>query len=166
MEKITDFFGHEYTRIIKDPAFETRLKNFDPNLRLMFDQTDKNFKILERRTDNSGWNIIVSLQPGEELDDNIMNLLWVRRQQFLQKKIDKNPKIWFDNFLQESENVRQKLDDKSSQDHRYRLAEDRNEWRKAWRELNNMPAADVTAGYRKIEHKPKGIVWNKENHTG
>lgn len=155
---IKDIFGHEYTRIIKDPTFEARLKNFDPNLRLLFDQTDKRFKILEKRPDNSGWNIIVSLLPGEELDQNILNLLWTRRKEYQDKNISEKPLAWHKSFISEANNIRSKIDSKSSENHKHRLMDDRISWRKAAREIRNFPASDVTAGYPKINHKPKGDI--------
>ena len=145
--------GERYSTILSDPTLEKRLKNFDPNLKLTFDQTQKKWVVLEWACDNSGWNIILTCEhsdgrpkaPGEWM----MNRLWVYRQRYIQKK-NMGIDAWFEKMrLDAAAHVREE-EERFSIENQARMRDDVISWKKGARELDNLPISDATAGYRKI----------------
>lgn len=160
-DKLGGHFGRDYSLILTDSCFENRLKAFDQNLKLMFDQRIKKWRILELAPDNSGWNIILTAEDAEgnpkPLGEWIFNRLYVYRHNYEIKK--RNPENFFQSLLSQAETQKAEIEEKSSTEHRYKLLDDRNEWRKAARELRNLPKSDVTAGYPRVQKKSKGIIY-------
>lgn len=150
-------FGKEYSLILTDPDFERKLESFDKNLKLMFDQQAKRWRVLEWAPDNSGWNVIVTAQDDEgnpkPLGQWILNKLYVYRHNYELRA--RNPNQYFDDLMYEADKQKNVIDTRSSMDHIHQLIDDRNEWRRANRERKNLPKSDVTAGYPKVEFKPK-----------
>jgi len=148
-----NLIGKTYSLILQDPFFERKLKSFDPNLRLSFDQVRRKWVVLEAAPDRSGWNIIITCEddsgnpkaPGEW----VLNRLFVYRQRYEAKKqvgVDE----WFKRLKAQADANVLNEEEKISDDHRARLREDVVQWRKAAKELDNLPASDATAGYRKV----------------
>lgn len=149
-DKLGRKFGERYSTILTDPTFERRLKLFDPSLKLMFDQVKKRWRILEWAPDNSGWNILMTAEENGEprpLGEWVFNTLYVWRHNYNLKR-DNPEQYWNDLMHTQKEQVSQ-LEAKHSDDGKHRILEERNEWRKAARELKNFPKSDVTAGYPK-----------------
>lgn len=150
-----DTYGQQtdeiYT-IISDPTFERRLKQFDPRLKLMFDQQAKRWVILEWAYDNSGWNIILKAEDREgkpmPLGDWVFNKLFVFRQQWL-AKAEKGVDRWLEDMKEECEDIKAEQARKASENQQNKILDDINDWRRGARELDNRPKSDVTAGYPK-----------------
>lgn len=160
-DRLGNKIGETYSTMLVDPYFEKKLKSFLPSLKLMFDQVKKKWVILEWAPDNSGWNIIYTFQDDfgnpMPLGDYVFDHL---RDMMNQNEIKlKNPDAYFDNLIYKSEKQKEEIQRKSSEEHKKKLLEDINEWRKSSRELKNQPKSDVTAGYRKINQKTKGIIY-------
>lgn len=144
--------GEAY-QVISDVSFERRLKSFDPRLKLMFDQQTKRWVILERAYDNSGWNCILKAQnkDGSErpLGEWVFNTLFVKRQNW-ETAAKRGAAQWVDQLKDELDRKNEKSRRSLSDDNQALLREDVMQWRKAARELHNLPTSDVTAGYRKV----------------
>lgn len=138
--------------IISDPTFERRLRDFDPRLKLMFDQKEKRWVILEWAYDNSGWNVILKAEDNNgnprPLGEWVFNKLFVFRQQWL-AKADMGVDRWMDSLKQQSEDYKAEKAKKLSETQQDKIKDDINDWRKGARELDNRPTSDVTAGYPK-----------------
>lgn len=150
--------------MICDPSFERRLKDFDPRLKLMFDQATQRWVILEWAYDNSGWNIILKAEDKEgypkPLGEWVFNKLFAYRQAYELKR-SLGPDKWLTKLAQEAEDQRNEEEDKNAKEREYKILDDINEWRRGAREFDNRPASDVTAGYQKITPKTKkGIIPN------
>ena len=153
-------FGDKYSLIITDPTFERRLKMYDPDLKLMFDQFTKRWVILAWREDNTGWQIILRCEDdfgnpmplGEHV---FFQLNWLRENN--DQKL-KNPDRWYDGLLAEGDAYAKKQDDLMAKENQYRIITDYAQWDKGFRELRNEPVSDAIAGYPKIKNKPKGII--------
>lgn len=152
-DRAGNLIGKTYSLILQDPFFEKKLKNFDPNLKLSFDQLQRKWVILEAAPDGSGWNIIITCEdehgnakaPGEW----ILNRLFVYRHRYEEKKkmgIDQ----WFKRLKADLDANIQKEEDKISDESQARLRDDVVSWKKAAKELDNLPPSDATAGYRKV----------------
>lgn len=153
-------FGRDYSLILTDPTFESRLKSFDPNLKLMFDQRIKKWRILELAPDNSGWNIILTCENPETkeavgLGDWVFMTLRAYQESYELRR--KNPNNFFNGLISEAAAQAAQIEAKGSEEHKYKLLDERNEWRRAARELRNLPKSDVTAGYPKFT-KQKGKI--------
>lgn len=150
-------FGDRYSLILTDPNFERRLRAFDPNLKLMFDQVKKRWTVLEWAPDNSGWNIILVAEDNDErakaLGDWIFNRLYVYRHRYEARRQD--PNSFFRGLMDETDRQQTEIDRKSSDDHKHILKDDISQWRKASKELRNRPVSDAVAGYRKITPQSK-----------
>lgn len=155
-------FGEKYSLILQDPHFERRLKAFDPNLKLVFNQVNKRWVILEWAMDNSGWNVLLTAEDDQKnplpLGEWIFNKLYVWRHNYLEKR--KNPDQWWKNLEIEAEQQQLMMDAASSRSNQAILIDEVNEYRRAARELRNEPTSDVTAGYQKIQPKSKGSTCN------
>lgn len=153
-------FGDTYSLILTEPDFERRLQSFDPNLKLMFDQVSKKWRVLEWAPDNSGWNIILTAEDAngnpKPLGDWVFTRLYVYRHNYEIRH--NNPSQFFDDLIYEADRQENEIETKSSIDHMYQLLDERNEWRRAARELSGRPTSDVTAGYPKITPKTKGQI--------
>lgn len=164
-DRLGNKIGETYSTMLVDPYFERRLKSFDSNLKLMFDQIKKRWTILEFAPDGSGWNIIYTAEDdfgnAMPLSDYIFDDLKDMRLKYDLRY--KNPNAYFDSLIAESERQKQEIEMKSSIEHRAKLLDDINDWRRANRELNNRPKSDVTAGYNKIKPKQKGIIYGQTN---
>lgn len=154
-------FGRDYSLILTDPGFENRLQAFDPNLKLMFDQRIKKWRILELAPDNSGWNIILTAENPETkeavpLGEWVFRTLKAFRDRYEHRR--KNPTKFLDDLIYQANQQQAEIEAKGSEEHKYKLLDERNEWRRAARELRNGSKSDVTAGYPKITPKPKGKI--------
>lgn len=160
-------FGETYSLILTDPTFEKRLKMFHQStgghpddIKLMYDQSRKRWCVLEWAPDNSGWNLLlvcedkITKEP-RPVGDWIFNQLFVWRHNFLEKQ--KDSASYWDNLDYQAKQQRLAIDSAWSREHRGILADERNEWRKAWREINSLPVADVTAGYPKSTSTQQNI---------
>lgn len=152
-DRAGQLIGETYSTVLQDPFFERKLKGFDPNLRLVFDQIRKKWVVLEAALDGSGWNIILTCEdekgnskaPGEW----VMNRLFVYRQRYEEKQrmgVDN----WFERLKSDLDAHVAKEEQKISDEYQARLREDVVQWRKAAKELDNLPPSDATAGYRKV----------------
>lgn len=146
--------------ILTDPSFERRLKAFDPNLKLLFDQNRRRWRILEWAPDGSGWNLLMSAEDDEgnpkPLGEWIFNKLFVWRHNAELR--NKNPNQFFTDLQSIADRQKMEAETKASINHQHRLLDDINDWRRVSRELKGMPKSDVTAGYRKITKQPKGKI--------
>lgn len=152
-------FGETYSLILTDPTFETRLKQFDPALKLMFDQIKKRWVVLEWAPDNSGWNIILKAEENGQpraLGEWVFKELHEMRRKYDEKH--GNPDQFWRDLIWKADWQKDMIDTKVSIDHQHLLSEERNEWRRAWRELNNLPTSDVTAGYPRIHYRNGEII--------
>jgi len=147
--------GDKYCLILTDLNFERKLKAFDPCLKLAFNKIDKRWCILERRERQTRWNILFKCEDREgnakPVGDWVLNKLFVMRNnhhEFLRK----GDQFW-DDMDARNEMVRETARIKSHHNGRLKLIDDVNLYRKAYREMNNMPTSDVTAGYPKKGHK-------------
>lgn len=140
-------------RILTDPLFERRLKSFDPRLKLMFDQSTERWVILEEAYDNTGWNCIIKCENPDKtprpLGDWVFAKLHAKRQMYeLKRRMGSDS--WMDSLISEAKSQKQKIEDKNSQDHQLMIKDDLIQWRKASKEIQNQPASDAVAGYRKV----------------
>jgi len=147
--------GRDYSLILTDPYFEKRLKRFDPHLKLTFDQNKKRWMILEYVPAYGNFNILMTAEDEVTkkpiaLGDWVFNKLFVWRHNALEKQ--KNFSAWWDKIRYEEEQQRMAIDMAWSREHQGILADERISWRKAFRELNNLPISDVTAGYPKSQN--------------
>ena len=153
-------FGETYSLILTDPTFESRLRSFDPNLKLMFDQIRKKWVILEWALDNSGWNILLTAEDDKKqpkaLGEWVFNKLYVWRHNAELR--NKDPHQFFKDAKWNAEWDESKIETQSSIDHQNILKDERHEWRKANRELKNQPVSDATAGYPKHNYKNGEII--------
>lgn len=157
-DRLGQKFGKEYSTILADPYFEARLKSFDPNLKLMFDQHKKKWIVLEWALDNSGWNLILTCEDKEgnpkPVGDWILNKLYVQRHNAEERR--RNPQQYFDDLMYKAEYEKNKIEESAHSEQRAKLIDDIISWRKVDNQLNNRPVSDVTAGYPKVTIKPKG----------
>ncbi|OQA61432.1 MAG: hypothetical protein BWY41_00112 [Candidatus Atribacteria bacterium ADurb.Bin276] len=155
-DRAGNLIGETYSLILQDPFFENKLRNFDPNLRLTFDQIQKKWVVLEAAPDGSGWNVILACEdedgnpkaPGEW----VLNRLYVYRQRYEAKRemgIDE----WFKRLKSDLDAYVEKKEQQISDDHQAMLREDVVQWRKAAKELEGLPVSDATAGYRKVSYE-------------
>lgn len=146
---------------ILNASFERRLKSFDPNLKLVFDQTKQRWTILEWALDNSGWNIIIRAEDehGNEkpLGEWVFNKLWVWRNQG-EERNRIGAGRWLDNFDYEAEKQKTQILESHSREFRGRIVDDINQFRKALKIANNEAPSDVTAGYPKVKRRNKNEV--------
>ncbi len=161
----------ECSTLLTDPTFEKRLKNFDPRLKLIFDQLKKRWVIVEWALDNSGWNVILTAQHEDgtpkPLGEWVFNCLWVYRQRH-EKKQNMGLDNWLHSMRDEADAQRTAIEESVSDDHKAMLREDVTQWRKVSKELDNMPPSDATAGYPKIDpffkpDKPTTLEVEHEN---
>lgn len=156
--------GKVYSTTILNPEFERRLKLFDPNLKLMFDQITKKWVILEYALDGSGWNILMKNLEAEDLNDKIINQLFVLANNAEER--NRNPNQYFDDIMYAADKQREMIEKNLSDDHKHLVGgEQRNEWRKLARNLNNLPTADVTAGYPKPQKQEMSYGTSKIHLT-
>lgn len=152
-------FGEVY-RIMTDHTFERRLEQYDPNLKLMFDQRSKRWKILEWSRDNSGWRILMTLEddfknPASPGDWVFFHLHDMRKKYEEHARRGDN---WIVDRMNECDDYREKKQQKLSEETQYKIKNDIIFWKKAAAEFLNEPKSDVTAGYPKIMSKTKGNV--------
>ena len=149
--------------VLLDPFFEKRLKAFDPNLKLLFDQRSRRWHILVWRMDNSDWQVLIKAEDDngnpKPLGDWVFNRLYVYRHNWEEKS--RNFDVYWKNLIFEEEAQRAQIQRKLSEESQAKLMDDINGWRRAWRELNNEAPADVTAGYPKTQEK---VCDQKDNH--
>lgn len=153
--------GQVYSTILTDPTFERRLKAFDPNLKLLFDQKKKKWTILENAPDGSGWNkILVSeddrTKEPKAVGEWIFERLWEFRNMYEHRH--KNPNQYFNDLMYRADQQATEIQRQGSINHKNKLLDDRNEWRRAARELKNLPKSDVTAGYPKNPYGDKNAI--------
>lgn len=139
--------------VITDPFFERRLKAFDPALKLSFDQMSKRWVILEKAPDGSGFNCIIKAEYPDKTERPLGE--WVfeklhKYRQIYELKVKMGASQWLDDLKRQALENRQKEEEKISLEHQALIRDDLISWRKASRELQNMPTSDITAGYRKV----------------
>lgn len=160
-DRIGNELGKTYSTVVVNPYFEKRLKNFDSSLKLLFDQLKKKWVILEWAPDNSGWNIIYTAEDdfgnAMPLGEHVFEHLHDMRRKYALRFQD--PNAYFDSLIAESERQKAEIERKSSEAHKTQLLDDVNDWRRANRELKNLPTSDVTAGYNKIKPTTKGVIY-------
>ena len=149
-----DTYGRKFDdvyQIITDPSFEKRLKLFDRNLKLVFDQQSKRWVILEWALDGSDWNIILKAEDKEgntrPLGQWVFNTLFAYRQNYIAKR-EMGADKWFESLAEEANTNNTVADSKASKAHQEQILDDIVEWRKAAREFDGGCANDVTAGYQ------------------
>jgi hypothetical protein len=151
-------WGKDYSLLLTDPHLENELKLFDPNLKLMFNQIEKQWVILEWALDHSGWNVIHRCPKNESPNwPAIKNRLFVMRSNAELR--NKNPMEYFENLNRRAEAQKESMLESAADNDRAHLREDVVQWRKANREMRNQPASDAVAGYPKIASKPRGKVF-------
>ncbi len=137
--------------IIADPYFEARLKSFDPNLELVFDQSKRRWTILEKALDNSGYNIILRLEDDQgepkPFGEWVFNKLFVFRAR-QEEKARVGVVRWLNDFDYQAERQKAEILRKSSQETIDKGKDDWTLWKKACAEFTNSPVSDVTAGYQ------------------
>lgn len=142
-----------YSVILTDPTLEKRIKFFDPNLKLMFDQSKKRWTVMEWATDNSGWNCILIAEDKdgnpEPLGDWVLQALKVKRAEW-EKKMAMGANNYFKSLMDKAEAQKRKMAFDASDDNQAMIREDIMQWRKASRQIEGGVPSDVTAGYRKI----------------
>lgn len=148
-QKITE----NYSVILTELLFERRLRNFDPNLRLMFDQVKKRWVILEWAYDNSGWNCILIAQDKEgnpkPLGDWVFNQLFVKRHNYEVKR-SMGVDAYIKHLEEKAKIQKQQIAENASDDNQAMIRDNITQWRKAAKELDNGAPADAKAGYRQI----------------
>lgn len=127
-------FGEEYSLIMTDYSFENRLKAFDSNLKLMFDQRKKRWTILEWARDNSGWRILMTCEddfgnPMPVGDWVFGHLKWMQ-DQYTQKL--KGSDGFYDDLVAKADEYKVKKDKELSEEAQYRVRTDIHQWRKAF----------------------------------
>lgn len=142
-----------YSLILTDPTLENRIKNFDPNLKLMFDQVKKRWVINEWAQDNSGWNCILIAQDKEgnpePLGEWVFQALRVKRDAW-EKKMAMGANAYFKHLIDKADSQKRKMAESASLENQDMIRDDIISWRKAAKEIGKGVASDVTAGYRKI----------------
>lgn len=157
METGLDTYGNNirerYNLILTEPYFERRLKAFDPNLRLTFDQIKKRWTILEKAYDRAGFNVLIVAEDEQgnpkPLGDWVFNKLFVWRKRWEAKAAMGAEKYW-ENLVAQAVQQEFEIEARSSDDHQALLREDVTQWKKCSKELQGIPVSDATAGYRKI----------------
>lgn len=152
---------YNFGKILLDTSFERRLKSFDPNLKLVFDNTRQRWTILEWALDNSGWNIIMR---GEDDDGNekplgewMLNKLYVWRHNNTTQR-DVGIEQWVKDSDYEMEKQKTAILAGHSREFRGRIVDDINDFRRGYKSMMNEPTSDVTAGYAKIIPKKRGSI--------
>lgn len=154
-------FGNEYSLIITDFTFEKRLKAYDPNLRLMFDQRLKKWVILEWARDNSGWRILMKCEddfgtpaaPGEWIFSHLNYM----KEKY--EKRTKDPNSFIQNMMNQAEDYKEKKQKELSAEAQYQIRHDIILWRKAFAKHQKLPSSDATAGFQfQPQPKSKGII--------
>ncbi len=143
-----------YSVVLTDPTFEARLKRFDPNLKLMFDQVKKRWIVLEKAYDGSGFNVLLvcedkATKEPVPLGEWVFMTLYAWRKEYERKRgmgIDK----WLNDLKNEAISQKEEIAEKASQDNVDLIKDEIIQWKKASKELQGLPVADATAGYRKI----------------
>jgi len=142
-----------YSLILTDPSLEKRIKAFDPNLKLMFDQTKKRWVINEWAQDNSGWNCILIAEDKdgnpEPLGEWVFQVLRLKRDAW-EKKIAMGANAYFNSLMDKAREQKQKMAEDASSENVDMIKDDIISWRKAAKEIEKGIPSDVTAGYRKI----------------
>lgn len=156
---LTKRMGPQQGGVIVDSSFEKRLKAFDPDLKLMFDQNSKRWHVLTWRSIDSSWQILIKAEDDQgnpkPLGDWIFNRLFVYRHNWECSKKGQDPIEYL------AQCNRDKIEKRMSEENKYKLKYDVNQWRRAWRAYQDMPESDVTAGY------PKTILneWRSKNEN-
>lgn len=152
VDRFGNQFGKDYSLILTDPSFERRLRSFDSNLKLMFDQNKKRWVVLEWAPDGSGWNRILLCEDDfgnpQPVGDWIFGILRDYREQYDLKH--KNFNAWWLGLEYQRNQNEINADSSWAKSSREYVKDDMISWKKAYRELNNLPSSDVTAGYRKV----------------
>ena len=133
-------------RILIDLSFEKRLNAFDPNLKLVFDQTREKWVILEAAP-NGTWNIVITAD--QPLGEWVFNELFVQRMR-AESKRKMGADRWLDNLIYEAGREKQKIEANLSDNEQAKIREDLVQWRKGNRERKNLPVSDAIAGYPKV----------------
>ncbi len=146
---------YNFGRILADNSFEQRLKCFDPNLKLVFDNTRQRWTILEWALDNSGWNIVMRAQDDEgnpkPLGEWMLNQLYVWRHNNSRQR-DVGIIQWEKESDYEMEKQKAAILAGHSREFRGRIVDNINQFRRGHKEMINESTADVTAGYPKVTY--------------
>ncbi len=142
-----------FSVILTDPTFEARLKRFDPNLKLMFDQNKKRWTVLEKAYDGSGFNILIISEDANKnplpLGEWVFRTLYAWKKEY-ERKRDMGVDKWLVNLRYKAFNQKEEIEKQSSQDNIDLIKDDIIQWKKASKAIQGLPVADATAGYRKI----------------
>lgn len=157
MDATLDTFGNRvqerYNVILTEPYFESRLRAFDRNLKLCFDQVRKRWTVLEKAYDRPGYNVLIVAEDEQgnpkPLGEWVFNKLWVCRKRW-EEKSQMGADAWFRKLILQADCEVKEIEQKGSEDSQAMLREDITQWRKCSKELQNLPVADAKAGYRKI----------------
>lgn len=143
---------YDFTQV--HPDFKRRLTLYDPCLVIAFDKTCSKHCVIERLP-NGTFNKIFYLQNtrGEPVPPGEWVFHRLDKCRRLADEINRNPDAYLQNLMNRNEYVDRELEEKSSEENKYRLKDDINQWRRAARELDNRPTSDVTAGYPKSQKK-------------
>lgn len=142
--------------LIMNPIWEHKLQDFDPNLKILLDKENQRWLIAEFIEGNKYPNIVMYLEDEsgkpKPFGDWVINKLFVKAQRWAARK---NNGSYLDGLAQEAEKQKIEFEEKSSEEARYKIVDDINKWKKAAYALDNLPVADVTAGYPKLTKKEK-----------
>lgn len=140
--------------ILMDPTFENRLKNFDPNLILVFDQIRKRWVVMEKALDGSGHNILIVAEDDhgnpKPLGEWVFNALFVYRARH-EEKHRMGADQWIAQLKHQAEYENAKSAVKASQTAKEMIVDDINVWRRGIAELNNEPTSDIGVHYMPLK---------------
>lgn len=141
-------------KVLMDPTFEKRLKGFDPNLILLFDQTKQRWVVLEKALDSGCHNIIIVAEDEsgnpKPLGDWVFNQLFVYRAKF-EEKHRMGADQWIAHLKYQADYENAKSLAKASQTAREMIVDDINVWRRGIAELNNEPTSDIGVHYMPLK---------------
>jgi len=146
--------------ILADSSFDRRLKLFDPNLYLVFDQKRQRWCVLEKALDGSGSNLLIVCEDdkGEPkpLGEWVFNTLFVWRARGEER--NRNVEQFYLDERAEEDRQAKEMNKKADEIGEYFWKHEIRACQKIANLLSNLPQNDVTAGFRKIEPKSKGVI--------
>lgn len=150
--------------IMPDSTWDMRLKAFDPNLRLVFDQLTKRWKIIENALDGDGVNIVLTLEDCEGNAQPFGEWIFGALRDFRNKAYEAKRNL--DQFLlgeeNEAQRQRSEMERKCDEIGDYFAKHEKREYGKIMNLLRGDPVSDISAGFRKITPKPRGIIYAME----
>lgn len=147
--------------------FRLQLKRFDSDLVLGFDSINETYTILQWTGNATNWNLIFVL--GNEKGRPKLPGEWVfshlRALAHNGMKAKDNPTLYTTNLKYEFEQAKKEVLLKATITKNEAKKDLRNELRRGFRELINLPKSDVTAGYPKINYKNNNTKNNNNKNN-